>query len=148
MNIFEELREDHDKQRTLLELVAKTSGDSEGRRELVPRLFGELRAHADAEERSFYSRLMSNVLSQDKSRHSVAEHKEMDDRVKELEEMEFTNPNWIRKFSELREKVEHHLEEEEHGVFQLGGRVLSAAEKTESAEDFRREKEKELQGAG
>ena len=31
--IFERLREDHDKHRTLLDICAKTHGDSEGRKE-------------------------------------------------------------------------------------------------------------------
>lgn len=37
--IFEEIRKDHEKQRTLLDLLTKTSGDSEGRREEEQEVF-------------------------------------------------------------------------------------------------------------
>ena len=40
--IFEALRSDHDTQRTLVDLLTSTEGDSDGRRELFDRLKAEL----------------------------------------------------------------------------------------------------------
>lgn len=134
--IFERLREDHDKHRTLLDLVAKTHGNSEGRQELFERLRSEMSAHAAAEDRCFYARLIEERLTQEKGRHSVAEHKTLDDQLEELGEMDLSNPNWIRKFSEFRECAEHHMREEEREVFQLAGKVLSASEKTDLTQVF------------
>lgn len=42
MTLFEELRDDHDMQRTLLDLLVKTEGDSEGRDELFRKVKAEL----------------------------------------------------------------------------------------------------------
>ncbi len=142
--IFERLREDHDKHRTLIDLCAKTHGASEGRDELFAKVRAELRSHANAEEKVFYAALLAADLTQGKARHSIAEHKTMDDLLDELGEMDRSNPNWVRKFETLQEEVVHHMEEEELEVFQLGGKVLDAKQKTDLVAEFDHEKSKEL----
>ena len=142
--IFERLTEDHDKHRTLLKLCAKTHGDSDGRDELFRKVKAELEAHANAEEKIFYAALITEDLTQGKARHSIAEHKTLSDLIETLEEMEFSNPNWVRKFDTLVEEALHHMEEEEHEVFQLGGKVLSEKQKVELAAAFVEQKDKEL----
>lgn len=134
--IFEALRADHDKQRTLMDILVKTSGDSEGRNELFAKLGDELDHHAAAEEQAFYSRLMAEDLTQEKSRHSVAEHKEIDDLLKDLKQTAYDSPGWLPKMKKLRELVVHHLDEEEREVFQMGGKVLSDTQKTELAREY------------
>lgn len=137
MNIFEALRADHDTQRTLSELLVQTSGDSEGRRELFARLKEELARHADAEERHFYTHLLEHDLTQEHARHGIAEHHELDELVEALEAMEMSSPAWLPKARELCEKVEHHLEDEEHGIFQLAGKVLSETQKRDLGRRYR-----------
>jgi len=134
--IFETLREDHDKQRRLLDLVAKTHGDSQGRRELFGRLKEELENHAKAEEQSLYAAMMSKDNGQDKARHSVAEHQEIDDLLGMLDDMDFSNPRWLATFGRLRERVEHHLDEEEEKMFQAAGRVLGEGRKESLIADY------------
>ncbi|MBT8422301.1 MAG: hemerythrin domain-containing protein [Gammaproteobacteria bacterium] len=136
MTIFERLREDHDKHRTLIGLVAKTHGDSEGRREMFERLRADMDAHAAAEERCFYSRLLEAGLTQEKGRHSVAEHKQLDDLLEKLAKMDYSNPQWLATFRKFEELALHHMDEEEHEVFQLAGKTLSEAEKLELVEEF------------
>ena len=136
MNIFEALREDHDTQRQLADLVLKTEGDSDGRRELFDRLKRELEAHAGAEERYFYVPLMEHDQTQDKARHSVSEHKELDDFVEQLESYDMSGPQWIQTARELVDRLTHHLDEEEHEVFQLAGKALTATEKTDLAASY------------
>lgn len=143
--IFERLREDHDKHRTLLELCAKTHGASDGREELFAKVHAELVSHANAEEKVLYAVLLAEDLTQEKARHSIAEHKTMDDLLDELGKMDHSNPNWVRKFATLHEEVLHHMEEEEREVFQLGGKVLGAAQKTAMVAEFDREKARELE---
>jgi hemerythrin-like domain-containing protein len=145
MNIFEQLREDHQKQRTLVDLLAKTHGDSEGRNELFSRLKQALQNHADAEERHFYTPLFENDLTQGKARHSVAEHHEMDELIEQLEETEFSSPAWLGIAKQLKERVIHHLDEEEQEVFQLAGKALSDKKKTALGQKYR-EMMNELEG--
>ncbi|NND74185.1 MAG: hemerythrin domain-containing protein [Ilumatobacter sp.] len=137
MNIFEALRDDHEKQRTLADLLTKTEGDSDGRRELFAELKTELEAHAGAEERYFYVPLMDHDLTQDKARHSVSEHKELDDFIEKLDEYDMSAPQWLQTARDLHERLTHHLDEEEREVFQVAGKVLSDDEKTSLADDYR-----------
>lgn len=143
--IFEALREDHDKQRTLASLLIKTHGDSQGREELFARLKNELESHAGAEERYFYRLLMKFDLTQDKARHSVAEHKQIDDLVQKLENTDMSSSAWLTSARELSHLVVHHLDEEEHEVFQLAGKVLGEADQASLAKQYRRDMDGRLQ---
>ena len=134
--IFEALRKDHDIQRTLIDILVETEGDSDGRNELFDKLRRELTAHAGAEERHFYVPLMERDLTQAAARHSVAEHKELDDLVEKLESYDMSGPQWVQTARDLRERLLHHLEEEEVEVFPVAGKALSDAEKTDLASSY------------
>jgi hemerythrin-like domain-containing protein len=136
MTIFESLRSDHDTQRTLVDLLTKTTGAGDGRPELYERLKRELEAHAGAEERYFYVPLMEHDLTQEKARHSVAEHKELDDFLEQLDGYDMAGSQWLQTAQELAHRLTHHLDEEEHEVFQLAGKALSEAEKTSLADEY------------
>ena len=139
MTIFEALREDHDTQRTLADLLVQTHGDSEGREELFGRFKTALQKHAAAEERHFYIPLMEHDLTQETARHSIAEHHEIDELIAELEGLDFSAPHWLGSARKLTELVTHHLAEEEQGVFQRAGRVLSESQKASLAQSYRQE---------
>ena len=138
MNIFEAIREDHEKQRTLVDLLVKTHGDSAGRDELYERLKSELERHERAEERFFYVPLMEQDLTQEKARHSVAEHHEIDELLEELEETDRSSSGWLATAKKLGERLIHHLDEEEHEVFQLAGKAMSEAETESLAKEYRK----------
>ena len=65
---------------------------------------------------------------QDQARHSIAEHKEADDLIEKLAEMDFSSPGWIAAAEELQHKMVHHMDEEEEDVFKLARQVLSENE--------------------
>lgn len=60
----------------------------------------------------------------------------MDELVEELDATEFDSPGWLVTAKKLKEKVLHHLEEEEHKFFQVAGKVLSENEKTNLAKQY------------
>lgn len=136
MNIFEALRKDHDIQRKLADELIETHGDSESRDELFNELKTQLKAHATSEERNLYIPLMEDDLTQEKSRHSVAEHHEMDEMIAALEETDYSSPAWLVEAKKLHHKVHHHLDEEEHEVFQMAGKVLTEKQKQQLASDY------------
>lgn len=138
MTIFEALREDHEKQRSLLTMLCETEGDSKNRRDLFGEAKGELQRHAAAEERCFYVPLMQHELTQEKSRHSVAEHHEIDEYIEELDDTDMSSSSWLVTAKKLKDQVFHHLEEEEHEVFQLAGKVLTDKDKSGLARDYRK----------
>ena len=135
-NIYEALRADHDKQRTFLKILAGTSGASTGREEIFDKLKPELDHHAAAEDQTLYAAMLGESLTQDKARHSVAEHKQIDDLLSELGDTELDSPAWLPKAKKLAELVEHHLDEEEHEVFQMAGKILTKQAEQELAERY------------
>lgn len=134
--IFKALREDHDLQRSLISQLVKTSGDSTSRAELFLKIKEELNFHAKAEERYFYNPLIKKDLTIEKARHSIAEHKELDDLVEDLESTDHSSPGWLIKAKELEHKLSHHLEEEEREVFQLAGKALNDKQKNDLTDEY------------
>ena len=135
--IFEALRDDHEIQRDLIASLVETHGNSDDRDDIFDKIRRELRSHAAAKERYFYVPLMESDTTQDQARHSVAEHKELDDYLEQLEQYDRTAPQWLLTARELAERLTHHLDEEETEVFPVAGRVLSADDKAELAEKYR-----------
>jgi hypothetical protein len=136
MQIFEALRESHDRQRELATALIETHGDSPERAQCYEQLKAELLAHARAEERFFYSPLMQHDTGVSLSRHGVAEHHEMDEMLETLEEVDPSSSSWISTARKLKEKIFHHLEDEEHTFFQQAGKILTDAQKTSLAKDY------------
>ncbi|MDE0599037.1 MAG: hemerythrin domain-containing protein [Dokdonia donghaensis] len=136
MNIFEAIRNDHDIQRDLCDRLTSTSGNSSDRKQLWKALKEELEIHADAEERHFYSPLIHNDMMQEHARHGIAEHHEMDELIEKIDDTDMDSPAWLTYAKQLCEKVEHHLEDEEHTFFQLAGKVLSENQKTDLATEY------------
>ncbi|HJL17574.1 MAG TPA: hemerythrin domain-containing protein [Sandaracinaceae bacterium LLY-WYZ-13_1] len=145
--IFDELRADHDTQRTLMDLLEKTEGDSEGRRELFGRFKRALRAHAAAEERVFYRALLDHGMTQERARHSMKEHAEADELLEDLENRPMDDPGWLPTLRKLVEANRHHVDEEEEEVFPLAGRVLDGDAQRRMASRFRRLEEEEREAA-
>lgn len=127
-NIYEAIKADHDEHRKLLETISDTTGDSQARRKAWHRFYHDVKAHAAAEEETFYSKLISKTWGQDAARHSVHEHQKLDDLMEELNEMDMSHGAWLTKFKALRHDYEHHIEEEEDDVFTRAREVIADAE--------------------
>ncbi len=134
--IFEELRKDHDIQRALFDHLVETDGKSETRKKIFNELKDNLKGHARYEERWFYRPLMEDDITIEKARHSVHEHEQIDDKLEELENTDMSNSAWLTKAKQLKELVTHHLDEEEHEVFQLAGKALSEKQKNELSSSY------------
>lgn len=139
MNIFEALRESHDRQRSYAKSLIETSGDTPERVEAYKQLKAELQAHETAEERHFYIPLMAFDNGVDLSRHAISEHHEMDEMMEELDETEMSSPAWLATAKKLSDKVHHHLKEEEQKFFQMAGKLLSEKQKVQIAGEYEKE---------
>ncbi|WP_162863952.1 hemerythrin domain-containing protein [Pseudomonas viridiflava] len=144
MNIFEALRESHDRQRGYADALIQTSGDSEARAQAYKQLKEELQAHETAEERFFYIPLMEHDNGIDLSRHAISEHHEMDEMMEELDETEMSSPSWLATAKKLSEKVHHHLKEEEQKFFQMAGKLLDEKQKQSLAGKYVKEYEEQI----
>lgn len=145
--IYADLKADHDRHRELLAKLGETSGDSEERRTLFEAFRVEVTAHAAAEEESLYAEMLGNPDLRDDARHSVSEHKEIDDFLGELSDIDMGSSAWKRKFDEMRHRYEHHIDEEEEEMFPAAAEELSDATEKKLAEIFETNKPKEKEAA-
>lgn len=141
--IFARLKADHDRHRELLDRIDRTQGDSDDRRTLFEMFRVEVTAHAASEEMSLYATMLARPDLRDDAQHSVAEHKEIEDYLTDLYEMDFASTSWLARFRTMKDRYLHHIDEEEEEMFPEAERGLSDAKKRELAAIFEREKPKE-----
>ena len=141
--IFACLKADHDRHRELLDRITMTRGDSDDRRCLFEAFRVEVTAHAASEEMSLYATMLADPDLRDEAQHSVAEHKEIEDFLTELHEMDFSSTGWLTRFRTMKERYLHHIDEEEEEMFPAAEKGLSDARKRELVKIFEREKPKE-----
>ena len=138
-NIFEAIRADHDIQRNLLDKALDTAGKSSERKEIWDKLRVELKGHETAEERNFYKQLIDNDMMVEHTRHGMAEHHEIDELIKKVNDADMDSSAWLAHMKALDHQVRHHLEDEEKVFFQLAGKVFNEKQKTELAKTYNAE---------
>jgi len=145
--IFADLKSDHDRHRKLLKELAAAK-DGAARQSLFDALRTEVSAHAAAEEESLYATMLADPELRDDARHSVSEHKEIDDLLGELGKIDIDDDDaWLAKFKEMRHRYEHHIDEEEEEMFPAAAKELSEAETKRLAKIFEARKPAELERA-
>ena len=142
-SIYEAIKADHDRHRELMDKIAETTGASADRRRAWRAFYCDVKAHAAAEEETFYSKLISKTWGQDAARHSVHEHQKLDDLMEELNEMDMSSSGWLNKFHALHHAYKHHMEEEENEVFTRAKDVISDSEIEGYGRRFAERKEEE-----
>lgn len=140
--IFADLKADHDRHRDMLARLA--AADCADRPALFEAFRVEVSAHAAAEEESLYALMLAKPDLRDEARHSVSEHKEIDDFFGELAELDPASTEWTETFGALRHRYEHHIDEEEEEMFPAAAADLSDAEQARIAAVFEARKPKEM----
>ena len=143
--IYRDLKADHDKQRAMLKQLSEQSGDTSERRTLFETFRLELQSHAAAEEESLYAVMLGNPDLRDDARHSVSEHKEVDDLLGEMMDLPFGSGEWEERFAHMRHRYEHHIDEEEEEMFPAAEKELDDATEKEMAATYEERKPAELE---
>ncbi|TWT21326.1 hemerythrin domain-containing protein [Luteimonas marina] len=138
-NIYDALRESHERQRSLCRKLLRSPPHTERRIALFTDLRIELAAHAAAEERFLYAPILMHDAGLDSSRHALHEHHELDEIVEDMQTVDKAGAGWMAKARKLSKKVHHHLHEEETKFFQVSGKLLGAAQKDQLAKQYRRD---------
>ncbi len=139
MTIFDDLRASHEIQRGLARTMTHGRASADKRRTAFLALARELDAHATAEERHFYVPLLMDDAGLSVSRHALADHHKAEKLVEELRGVDPTADRFDELAKQLSEEVRDHLDEEEHGTFQLAGKLLSPSRQKQLASDYRAE---------
>ena len=143
--IYLDLKADHDKQREMLTQLGELRGDSSQRKALFESFCLELQSHAAAEEESLYATMLGNPELRDDARHSVSEHKEVEDLLGEKVDLDFGGDEWEEKFHHMRHRYLHHIEEEEEEMFPAATKKLDDATEAELATIYEERKPAELE---
>lgn len=142
-SIYDAITEDHNRHRSLLDQLAKTSGATKDRRAAWSEFYHDVKSHAAAEEETFYAKLISKTWGQDVARHSVHEHQQLDDLMEELNDMDMSSPGWLAKFQTLKHDYEHHMDEEENDVFARAREVIDGQKNEDFGARFHARKQEE-----
>ncbi|MEO6433858.1 MAG: hemerythrin domain-containing protein [Sphingomicrobium sp.] len=144
-DIFDRLKQDHDKHRKLIAAIEKTSGDTPERRDLFETFKIDSKAHAASEEVTLYAILMGEVEMREYARHAAADHHEIDDAIKEVEETDFRSSGWLAKFKTLKDAYLEHIKEEEDTIFPDARKDLGEAKSIELRDAFNALKPEEIE---
>ena len=139
MTIFDDLRSSHEVQRSLARTMTHGRASGERRRAAFLGLAKELDAHATAEERHLYVPLLMTDGGLSVSRHALADHHKAEKLVEQLRGVDPSTDQFGDVALQLATEVRDHLDEEEHGTFQLAGKLLSKTQQKELASGYRAE---------
>ena len=148
MNIFELLKQDHEKVAGIFEQLEPTTERAEKtREELFARLKTELDLHAYLEETILYPVLKQEEQTREIALEAVEEHRVVKQFLQELDAMPVTSEQWTAKLTVLKENVEHHVEEEEGEMFKKARAALTREQIDDLTAKFESEKSKQKAAA-
>ena len=146
-DIFDRLKQDHERHRALLAQFFASEGTPEKQEQMFERFKIEVTAHAAAEEGTLYATMMAREELRHDAVHSVAEHKEIGDLLQSLAEADIHSDDWRAEFHKLAERYTHHIDEEEAEMFPAAPEGLSEAKVTELRALFEKRKPAEIERA-
>lgn len=144
--ILNTLAKEHGEVSGLMMRIEATKDDADGadtRRDLFEKVVVELLSHAHAEERHLYAALERYPESQSKMKDARSEHSEMERLIGTLDGIPYSSPEWMTTFKELKDLVQHHVDEEESDVFEIAKDVMSKDELQALDERFLEDKQRE-----
>ena len=146
-DIFDRLKEDHDRHRELIEKICATTGEGDDRKDLFEKFKVEVTAHAAAEEESLYATMLARENLRHDAVHSVSEHKEIGDLLQELADADLGASGWLTRFKTLQDRYLHHIDEEEEEMFPAAAEGLSDEKAVELRAIFEKRKPREIERA-
>ncbi|MGI9107402.1 MAG: hemerythrin domain-containing protein [Pyrinomonadaceae bacterium] len=146
MDAFEMLKNDHAKVSSLFEKLEPAS-DAPTREKLFAQLKQELDVHTHIEETILYPALKEASETRDITMEAYEEHAEVKELLAEMETTPTDSEEWDDLLTELKENVEHHVEEEESEMFKKARTVLSEQQISDLGTRMQAEKQQQLKTA-
>ena len=143
-DIFDRLKQDHDRHRDLIARICETQGDSDERRTLFEQYKVDANAHAAAEEETLYATIMTKTDTRQDAQHSVKEHADLGMLFVELDEMDMSSSGWLTKFRTLAHDYIHHIDEEEEEKFPKAKEAIGPETAVELRAEFNARKPEEV----
>lgn len=118
--------------------------------ECFTQIYTELNLHARAEELSFYPAMREYPETEGYIEEAESEHEEAETLMEQLRQMQPDSSDFKSTLKELKEAVQHHVEEEESEIFEAVRQCMDEGQLTELGEAFQRAKaqsQEEVQAA-
>lgn len=141
MNLIELIKSDHRKVESLFSKMEKAKG-SKKMQELFDQIYTELTLHAKVEELTLYPSMRNYDETHDMVDEAEEEHTEAKELLEEIKSMSPSDPDFKAKIEELKEAVEHHVEEEENEILPSVSDSMDEQEMKELAKEFQEAKSK------
>lgn len=146
-NIFERLKQDHDKHRKLIAAIEQTSGASDERKSLFEEYKTDAIAHAATEELTLYHALIGESKMRAYAQHAAKDHHEIEEALKEVSETDMGSSGWLAKFKTLKETYLEHIDEEEKTIFPDALKDLGKDKSVELLAAYNAKKPEEIERA-
>lgn len=124
MNAIEILKKDHKEASALMDQIETADKGDRSAKELFNQLNQALTTHTQIEEQIFYPELKKFDETKDLIPEAFEEHQEVKDILAEMSALSPKDDEFMNKLVELREGVDHHVEEEETEMFPKAEEVL------------------------
>ena len=124
MNAIELLKKDHKEASGLMDQIEIADKGDRSAKDLFNQLKQALTLHTEMEEKIFYPELKKFDETKDMISEAFEEHQEVKDILAEMSTLSPADDEFMDKFTELRDGVEHHVEEEETEMFPKAEKVL------------------------
>jgi hemerythrin-like domain-containing protein len=138
MNAIQLLKQQHQDVRDLFELFEKAS-DSTDKDRICQQLANNLAAHMTIEEQIFYPAAFDAVKDESQRQEAFSEHQEAKEILAEVLDMDMSlgGQNFEERIHLLRQKIEHHVREEEDVLLERVREVMDRDELKRLGEEMK-----------
>ena len=127
MDIIEMLKQDHQEAAAMMDRIESAGAGDPSVMTVFTQLKEALTLHTQIEEQIFYPALRNNDETEDQIEESFEEHQEVKDLLSQMSGMQGDNDEFMSLMSELRDAIEHHVEEEENELFPQAQQILGGS---------------------
>lgn len=124
MNAIELLKQDHQEAMGMMDQILTADKGDRSAKQLFTELKAALTLHTQMEEQVFYPALEHHKETSDMIQEAYGEHQEVDELLAELSTLAPSNDEFMDKLTEMRDAIEHHVEEEENEMFPKAEQIL------------------------
>jgi len=144
--LFELLKRDH---RQVEKWMTQIEDGAESEREdLFTTLQDALEKHMQMEEKHFYPQLQKVNQLKGFATDALDEHEKVKNLLSQLEDLDVDDDEWISTFSEMRQDIMHHVQDEEKKIFPGCTQYMKAQLLQEIGEKCIEEKERSTSARG
>lgn len=135
--LYEMLEHDHEEVKQMFAESLKNNDTSK-----FSQIKKELMIHMEGEEKYYYPK--AKKVDKELVEHGIEEHEEAKELIRELDRLGKNDGKFMPIMKELKESVEHHVNEEENKLFPETEKELDDDENTKIAEKIEEEKSKKM----